>query len=169
MSEVVGGVTPVKNLGCLGSEFRNEKRVAVIDLWDPDNPREIDYPAYHAACDAVARGLVEKGFKPGDRIGVLCSNRVEFLEVFFGAMRAGVVPVSIGIQQPAETVAWIIDDSNVKLVFCDGALKQNLPKDVAVIDVDSEAADGLSDFKRPGPFTPFQPEYDSVAFQPYTS
>jgi long-chain acyl-CoA synthetase len=169
MSPISGRTEPVKNLGYLGSEFRSEKRVAVIDLWDPDKPREIDYPSYHAACDAVARGLIEKGFNVGDRIGLLSSNRVEFLEIFFGAMRAGIVPVAIGTGQPSETVAWIIDDSNVKLVFCDGALKQNVPENVAIVDVDSEGADGLGAFKRQGTFTPFQPECDSVAFQPYTS
>jgi acyl-CoA synthetase (AMP-forming)/AMP-acid ligase II len=169
MSEAISSAVAIKNLGCLGIEFRHENRVAVIDLWDPENPREIDYRTYHASCDAVARGLVAKGFRPGDRVGILCSNRVEFLEVFYGAMRAGVVPVSIGTQQPAETVAWIIDDSNVKLVFCDGTLKQNLPDGVAFVDVDSSGEDGLTAFKHPGPFEPFQPEYDSVAFQPYTS
>jgi long-chain acyl-CoA synthetase len=161
--------TAIKNLGNLGIEYRNDQRLAVIDLWDPENPREIDYPTYHASCDAVARGLIERGFKVGDRIGILCSNRVEFLEIFYGAMRAGIVPVSIGVLQPKDTVAWIVDDSNVKLVFCDGALKQNLPDGVAFVDVDSDGDDGLSAFKRPGSLTPFVPEYDSVAFQPYTS
>lgn len=159
----------IKNLGCLGSEHRNERRLAVIDLWDPENPREIDYPTYHASCDAVARGLVERGLGVGDRIGILCSNRVEFLEIFYGAMRAGVVPVSIGVLLPKDTVTWITEDSDVRLVFCDGSLKQNLPDGVAYVDVDSSGTDGLKAFKRPGPFTPFLPDHDSVAFQPYTS
>jgi long-chain acyl-CoA synthetase len=155
----------IKNLGCLGIEHRNERRLAVIDLWDPENPREIDYPTYHASCDAVARGLVERGLGVGDRIGILCSNRVEFLEIFYGAMRAGIVPVSIGVLLPKDTVTWIIEDSDVRLVFCDGSLKQNLPDGVACVDVDSSGTDGL----QAGPFTPFVPDHDSVAFQPYTS
>ena len=159
----------IKNLGCLGIEHRNERRLAVIDLWDPENPREIDYPTYHASCDAVARGLVERGLGVGDRIGILCSNRVEFLEIFYGAMRAGIVPVSIGVLLPKDTVTWIVEDSDVRLVFCDGSLKQNLPDGVAYVDVDSGGADGLKAFKRPGAFTPFAPDHDSVAFQPYTS
>ena len=159
----------IKNLGCLGIEHRNERRLAVIDLWDPENPREIDYPTYHASCDAVARGLVERGLGVGDRIGILCSNRVEFLEIFYGAMRAGIVPVSIGVLLPKDTVTWIVEDSDVRLVFCDGSLKQNLPDGVAYVDVDSGGADGLKAFKRPGAFTPFAPDHNSVAFQPYTS
>ncbi len=163
-------MSAIRNLGCLGTQFRAEKgHLAVIDLWDPENPREIDYPAFHASCDAVARGLVKRGFQPGDRIGIFCSNRVEFLEVFFGAMRAGIVPVMMGILQPADTIAWIIDDASVKLVFCDGNLKDKLPEKTPAVDVDSAADDGLSAFKDAGPFDPFAPEYDSIAFLPYTS
>src|ERR1700674_3757123 len=160
---------PVKNLGCLGIEHRNDQRLAVIDLWDSENPRAIDYPTYHASCDAVARGLVEHGLKPGDRVGILCSNRVEFLEIFYGSMRAGVVPVSIGVLLPKDTVSWIIDDSDVRLVFCEASLRVNLPDGIATIDIDADGATGLAAFKSPGPFTPFVPERDSVAFQPYTS
>jgi long-chain acyl-CoA synthetase len=159
----------IKNLGCLGIEYRHDLRPAVIDLWDPEHPREIDYPTYHASCDAVARGLVERGFKPGERIGLLCSNRVEFLEIFYGAMRAGVVPVSIGVLLPKDTVNWIIQDSDVRLVFCEASLRANLPDGIATVDIDSDGATGLAAFKNPGPFTPFVPGYDSVAFQPYTS
>jgi long-chain acyl-CoA synthetase len=161
--------TAVKNLGCLGMEYRGDQRLAVIDLWDPENPREIDYPTYHAACDAVARGLVARGLQPGERIGILCSNRVEFLEIFYGAMRAGLVPVSIGILLPKDTVAWIIQDSGVKLVFCEAGLKASLPDGIPTVDIDADGPGGLSAFKSPGPFVPFVPEYDSVAFQPYTS
>jgi len=159
----------IKNLGCLGIEYRHDARPAVIDLWDPEHPREIDYPTYHASCDAVARGLVERGFKPGERVGLLCSNRVEFLEIFYGAMRAGVVPVSIGVLLPRDTVNWIIQDSDVRLVFCEASLRANLPDGIAMVDIDSDGATGLAAFKNPGPFTPFVPGYDSVAFQPYTS
>jgi acyl-CoA synthetase (AMP-forming)/AMP-acid ligase II len=159
----------IKNLGCLGVEYRHDARLAVIDLWDPEHPREIDYPTYHASCDAVARGLVARGFKPGERVGLLCSNRVEFLEIFYGAMRAGVVPVSIGVLLPRDTVNWIIQDSDVRLVFCEASLRANLPEGIATVDIDSDGATGLASFKNPGPFTPFAPEYDSVAFQPYTS
>jgi len=42
-------------------------------------------------------------------------------------MRAGVVPVSIGVLLPKDTVSWILHDSDVKLVFCEASLRANLP------------------------------------------
>lgn len=156
----------VKNLGCIGIEYRQEKRTAVIDLWDPENPREVDYPTFHASCDAMARGYVKRGFKPGDRIGILCTNRLEFLETFFGAMRAGIIPVPIGISLPKATIELVVQDADLKLVFCDGALRDVVPAAMPTIDVDSAA---YAEFKDAGDFIPFAPGHDDVAFQPYTS
>jgi acyl-CoA synthetase (AMP-forming)/AMP-acid ligase II len=160
MSEVV------KNLGCIGIEFRHQNRPAVIDLSDPDHPREVDYPTFHASCDAMARGFVRKGFKPGDRIGLICSNSLEFLETFFGAMRAGIIPVPIGISLPKATIELVVHDADLQLVFCDTNLRGSVPADMPAIAVDSDA---YADFKDPGEFTPYRPAIDDVAFQPYTS
>jgi long-chain acyl-CoA synthetase len=157
---------PLKNLGSIGAEFRAENRPVIIDLWDSEHPREVDYPTFHASCDAFARGFVARGYVKGDRIGIFCSNRLEFLEVFYGAMRAGVIPVPIGILLPKDTIDWIIRDAELKLVFCDTELLAKLPLDVpriAVESVDYEA------FKEPGPFEAIVPSGDDVAFQPYTS
>jgi acyl-CoA synthetase (AMP-forming)/AMP-acid ligase II len=159
----------ITNLGCIGSGFRDKSHLAIVDLCDPDNQREIDYPTYHSACDAIARGLAKRGFKPGTRVGLFCSNRAEFLQIFYGAMRAGVVPILIGILQPPDAVTWIINDSDVQLVFCEETLKSKLPDGVAVVIIDSKGADGLEAFKDPGAFDAFKPDYDSIAFVAYTS
>jgi long-chain acyl-CoA synthetase len=157
---------PLKNLGSIGDGFRNENRPVIIDLWDSENPREVDYPTFHASCDAIARGFASRGFVKGDRIGIFCSNRLEFLEVFYGAMRAGVIPVPIGILLPSDTIEWIVGDAQLKLIFCDTELLDKVPANIAHIAVESKAYEA---FKDPGPFEALVPSGDDVAFQPYTS
>jgi long-chain acyl-CoA synthetase len=157
---------PLKNLGSIGAEYRSEPRPVIIDLWDPEHPREVSYPDFHASCDAIARGFVQRGFVKGDRIGIFCSNRLEFLETFFGAMRAGVIPVPIGILLPRDTVEWIVRDASLKLIFCDAELHAKLPDGVPSIVVESE---DYAAFKDPGLFEALTPTGDDVAFQPYTS
>lgn len=156
----------LQNLGCIGIEYRHEKRPAVIDLLDPDNPREIDYPAYNASCDALARGLLKHGLAPGERVGILCGNRVEFLEIFYGAMRAGVIPVLINILLPRQTIEWVMRNSGVKLVFCATALRAHCPADIPAIEVD---AGHYHAFKDAGEFQARVPTGDDVAFHAYTS
>jgi acyl-CoA synthetase (AMP-forming)/AMP-acid ligase II len=156
----------LKNLGSIGDEYRHESRPVIIDLWDSEHPREVDYPTFHASCDAIARGFVARGFVKGDRVGIYCSNRLEFLEAFFGAMRAGVIPVPMGILLPKDTIEWIISDAELKLVFCDADLSHKLPDAIPRIVVDGE---DFAAFKDPGPFEAVTPSGSDVAFQPYTS
>jgi acyl-CoA synthetase (AMP-forming)/AMP-acid ligase II len=154
-----------KNLGTIGIEFRAEDRPAIIDLCVGDQPREVSWRQYNDNCDAVGRGLLGRGLKPGERVGILSGNRSEFLEVFYGAMRAGVVPVLINILQPKETIDWVCRNSEVKLVVCEEALRPLCPADIpmVVFEMDYEK------FKDAGPLTLFQPGHDDIGFHAYTS
>jgi acyl-CoA synthetase (AMP-forming)/AMP-acid ligase II len=155
----------VKNLGTIGIEYRHEDRPAIIDLCVGAEPRELTWRQYNDNCDAVARGMLRRGLKAGERIGILSGNRSEFLEVFYGSMRAGVVPVLINILQPRETIGWVIRNSEVRLVVGEAALRPLCPDDVPFIELET----GYRDFLDYGAFTSYQPRYDDIAFHAYTS
>lgn len=154
-----------KNLGTIGIGYRNEDRPAIVDLCVGDTPREISWRRYNDNCDAVARGVLRRGLKAGERIGILSGNRSEFLEVFYGTLRAGVVPVLINILQPKETIDWVMRNSEVKLVVCEAALRHLCPGDLPVVEFEGD----YQDFKDPGAFTPHQPGYEDIGFHAYTS
>ena len=107
------------NLGDVFAEHADSDSVAIVDLYNPTKPCEYTFREFNGNCDAVANGLIVAGLEPGDRIGILALNRVEFLEVLFGAMRAGCVPVMINVKLPAETAEYIISDAEVKIIFAD--------------------------------------------------
>ena len=161
--------TSIKNLGCIGVKYKYDDRPVIIDLSNPDIPREISYRSYNIACDAVARGLLNRGLKEGERIGIISGNRVEFLETFFGSMRAGMVPVLINILQPKETIEWMIRNSGVTLLFCDAGLRMKCPEDLPILEFDDQGPRGYRAFKDPGEFAPMIPSHDEVAFHAYTS
>ena len=155
----------IENLGAIGLAYRNEDRPAIIDLCVGETPREISWRRYNENCDAVARGMQKRALEAGERIGVLSGNRAEFLEVFYGAMRAGVVPVLINILQPKETIDWVVRNSEVKLLFVEKSLLTLSPADIPSIVFE----EGYESFKDPGPWTAYQPEHDDIAFHAYTS
>ncbi len=158
--------------GNLGDVFRHlddSDRLAVIDLFNPDAPKEISFKALSAGCDAVARGLQRAGFGSGDRIGILALNRVEFLEVLFGAMRAGLVPVMINVKLPAEQVRFIIADAGAKIIFADREFTVLAGDGPRVVSFDTQGAGSYADFVDPGPYQSFRPGPDDVSEQPYTS
>jgi len=156
------------NLGLLFAEHAESGRIAVTELPDDGPPRETSFRDLDAACNAYARGLVRSGLKPGDRVGILSPNHVQFVVALFGAMRAGVVPVPINIKLPADTVSYILVDAAVRLVFAEPELKCLIPDGIDVVFF-GRGADGFEGFLDFGPFRAFEHAPDSVAIQPYTS
>ena len=164
----------MEETGNLGDVFRPHalsERIAVIDLHEPERPREFRYCDFDAACDAVANGLLVAGAAPGERVGILALNRVEFLEVLFGAMRAGCVPVMINVKLTEEAVAYIVRDAGIKTVFADPDQARRVPDGVRTVVFGDRGDDLFGRFKVRShePYPSFFPGRDDIAEQPYTS
>lgn len=157
------------NLGRLFDAHAGVERPAIIDLYEAARPRPWSFRELDAACDACARGLLKAGLKPGDRIGILSLNRIEFVIALLGAMRAGLVPVPINIKLAPETVAYILGDASARLVFAEPALRRLVPPGLPVIEFGAAGETGFDAFLDPGTFQAHEPGPVSVAIQPYTS
>jgi len=60
------------------------------------------------------------GLAKGDRFGLLCGNRIEFLEAFFAAPKAGVILVPLGTRLTPGELAAIIEDAGLSGLLYDG-------------------------------------------------
>ena len=69
--------------------------------------------------DRVAAMLARLGVRPGERVAMLVGNRVEFIEFFFGAMRAGTIPLLLNTRLAADTLEGLIADANCVLAIVD--------------------------------------------------
>jgi fatty-acyl-CoA synthase len=73
------------------------------------------YADLDARATTAARVLREElGLAKGDRFGILAGNRVEFLDLFFGAPKAGVVLVPLGTRLTARELEHVIHDSGMR-------------------------------------------------------
>ena len=73
------------------------------------------YAELDARAVAAARVLRETlGLAKGDRFGLLAGNRVEFLDVFFGAPKAGVVLVPLGTRLTPHELEHVVRDSGMR-------------------------------------------------------
>jgi hypothetical protein len=124
----------VKNLGDAVASAPDPSRTAVIDLADPATPRAWSFGDLDRAAAAVARGLLALGGKRGDRVAILAANRAEYLSVFLGAMRAGLVAVPVNLKLPAAAIEHIVRDAGVSTIFVDAEGRSAAPAGPAVVD-----------------------------------
>ncbi|MBL6454511.1 acyl--CoA ligase [Belnapia sp. T6] len=156
---------PFRNLGALIDPAADAEKTAFIDL-STGEARHVSYGALDALSNAVARGLLRRGLKRGDRIGILAANSVEFLAALNGAMRAGLVAVPVNWRFPPATVDYVLRNSGASLVFTDAARLGAVPEGIPAIAMGSAEWDALLD---PGPFEAVTPEPAEPALFLYTS
>jgi long-chain acyl-CoA synthetase len=70
---------------------------------------------------ALAGALTGLGCEVGDRVAVVMDNRPEYLEVLFAAWWAGLAVVPVNAKLHPDEVAWILQDSDARLVVTDRA------------------------------------------------
>jgi acyl-CoA synthetase (AMP-forming)/AMP-acid ligase II len=64
----------------------------------------------------VAAGLRARGLRRGDRIAVAAANQVEWLELFFGAARIGVVVVTLNVRYRESELEYMLNQSGTRLL-----------------------------------------------------
>jgi acyl-CoA synthetase (AMP-forming)/AMP-acid ligase II len=101
------------NLGywCSQSVTDRGDSIAIFDLCQ-DSPREVSYAELDERMDRFAAMLWAEGLRPGDRMAMVIGNRFEFVEVMYGAMRAGIVPVPLNTKLGADALDYILRDAD---------------------------------------------------------
>src|SRR5215510_2290108 len=175
----VGNMNRRRNLGFFfdHSAARLPDKVAIIDLFG-GRERCATYRQLDERMNGVARMLARLGVAPGERIAMLIGNRTEFIEFFFGAMRAGTIPLPLNTRLAGATLERIIADAACVLAVFDPAsnrdalaLAQRAPLRRLLLDRDEAGFLSFeAEMARPGAAVEPPPIADDAqAFQPYTS
>jgi acyl-CoA synthetase (AMP-forming)/AMP-acid ligase II len=92
-----------------------------------DGPLRLSWREVKIHTEALAHGLAMQGLKPGDRAGLLLSNRLEFVLLVFALARLGAISVPIGTRSQAPEIAYALADAGACAVFADDDLLSRLP------------------------------------------
>src|SRR5262245_10003657 len=157
------------NLGDLFAPSERADAIAVIDCREWEHPREYTYGELDRLATACARGLLARGLRRSDAVAILSGNRAEFLIAYLGAMRAGLVSVPVNHKFSRETIAFVMRDAGVKLVFADGDRRSLIPSGLPVVDFDAPGPEPSAALLDPGHLAPVRPEPRETAMVLYTS
>jgi len=89
--------------------------------------RQWTYRELDAEVSALAGGLAALGLQPGDRIGLHLPNRPEFVLVYYAALKAGLVPLSLNVSYRAEEIEYIVRDAGPSAIVTVEPADANLP------------------------------------------
>src|SRR5690349_6420481 len=79
-----------------------------------DPHRSVTYAGLAEGSARIAGGLGASAIGRERRLAMLMLDTVDFPALFWGAIRAGVVPIPINTLLPAEQVAYILQDSRAE-------------------------------------------------------
>jgi long-chain acyl-CoA synthetase len=86
----------------------------------------------------VAGGLVERGFRRGDRAAIRLGNSIDWCLGYFGILMAGGVVVPINTRFTEPEIEYVVNDSGASQVLLPG---ESLPDGPPVVDEDVGPAD----------------------------
>ena len=101
---------------------------------------------YERSCQ-LASALSAKGIRKGDTVSILAFNTPEIYEAHFGIPMIGAIINTINIRLDVDTIAYILDHGEAKVLITDNELSptikkvlEKLGREILVIDIDDELA-----------------------------
>lgn len=140
--------------------------------------RAWSYQEVAAAADAAGAGLLGLGLGLGDRVIVATRDRPEFVATFWGAIKAGLVPVPVAPMLSASDVHFILTDSEARVIVCDASSVASARPAVegtgaTCLIAEEEVVDGTTSWMavcgRPASLAPADTSEDDIALWLYTS
>jgi len=131
-------------------------RVALISV---ETGERLTYAQLNDRANGAAAMILDAGLRPGDRAGLFAANSIDFIAVFFGALKSGVIVVPLSTRATAHELSVIAADCGMKILFHDGSVPEL--DGVTLIELD------LHRSARPLPHRVIDPE--SIACLLYTS
>ena len=120
---------------------------------DGDSWADVTYGEVGTIVSEVARGLIDLGIEPGDRVALLATTRPEWTYADFAISSAGAVVVPIYPTNSPEECEWVAGNSESRAIICENAaqlakitaVRQRLPQlqHIVVIDPAGDTAGAI--------------------------
>ena len=102
------------------AEAHGQRLFAVVD------DETISYRELYERASAIAGGLIARGIRRGDRVGVLMPNCIEFFVTHFAIQLLGAITVTINARYKSFELAHAIRKSDIRLLFTTDRIDQHV-------------------------------------------
>lgn len=123
--------------------------------------REMTFREFDEECNRVARSLIDRGVRPGDRVVVLLPRRSYLITSIYGIMKAGATYIPCDPEYPADRIRLITEDSEARFIITTPDRMELYPGNA--LDVNEVIAH--ADSSRPN----VEIDPDGIAYMIYTS
>lgn len=119
MSEQISVVSAARAKASVGME------IAAVAAMEPERSAIISeqgnrtFKELNDRANQISHMLRDKGYKEGDSIAILCSNRPEYIEVRFAAHRIGARLTTVNWHLADDEAAYIVDNCDAMALFAD--------------------------------------------------
>jgi len=72
-----------------------------------DSSRSLSYAQWHTRASGLADALLSIGLSAGERVAILATNSIEWLEIYVALSRVGLVAVPLNFRLQANEIAYI--------------------------------------------------------------
>jgi 3-(methylthio)propionyl---CoA ligase len=105
-------LTPVSFLARSAAVYPNKTAIIHGDM-------RFSYKTFYTRCCKLASALKKRGICPGDTVAVMAPNTPPLLEAHYGIPMCGAVLNTLNIRLDADTVAFILEHGEAKLLIAD--------------------------------------------------
>ncbi|MHB1420114.1 MAG: AMP-binding protein [Bacillota bacterium] len=74
--------------------------------------KRVTYQELNSRANQFAHGMLKKGFRRGDKVAILSYNNIEFLEIYHGLARIGVVSVPMNFRLVNNEVEYVVNNAD---------------------------------------------------------
>lgn len=108
--------------------LRNGDRIAYVD---GVGGAETTYAVLEERTNRLADALRTKGVAPGDRVGLLCLNSPQMMEIYLAVAKLGAISVPVNFRLHPDEMAYVLDDSGASLLCASTAFMEAANQAVA--------------------------------------
>jgi len=82
-----------------------------------DRDLRFTYAEFHERVDALAKGLIYIGVKPGDKVGIWAKNVPDWLTVMFATAKIGAILVTINTNYKLAEISYLLKNADINTLF----------------------------------------------------